>query len=276
MRSACVVALLLCAPVAMAQRVSNLVTHSVRVARSICRCAAVRCGQLTRVFCETQTSCDGRGAVLTQMQVGANLYCDRDYTFSSVPDFLVGADLIQTANSDKRSDPDDAQFICFDLNGPSTVYVLHDSRTVDGAEPRWMQVDFANEHEDTSEVTDAGMGNMEIRYRCAEHPARQPCQSHADVPHMPTSFCYARSACSAAGGTSSHIPDLCARRYIGSKDLRRSHQVCVGGAAAPGVGSNYVLAVGPLCVVHQLLLCSTACFSDCTCGTRGCFRQDEA
>lgn len=133
------------------------------------------------------------------MQVGASIYCDRDYVFTTLPAFLVGADLIQTANADKGSDPADASFLCFDVSQASTVYVMHDSRTLDGQEPSWMQVDFANEHASVADVTDANMGTMEIRFR-----------------------------------------------YIGSKEIRTNPQVCIGGASAPGVSSNYVIAVGPL------------------------------
>ena len=50
------------------------------------------------------------------------MYCDRDYVFLNVPDFLDGVDFIRTANGDKRSDPTDEQFLCFVLTAPATVY----------------------------------------------------------------------------------------------------------------------------------------------------------
>ena len=102
-------------------------------------------------------------------------------------------DFIRTANSDKRSDPEDEDFLCFTLAAPSTVYVLYDSRATDGMEPGWLTRDFADEHLEVAEVDDASMGTMELHF--ADKPAGR---------------------------------------------------VCIGGNNADGVGSNYMVAVGPV------------------------------
>jgi hypothetical protein len=47
-------------------------------------------------------------------------------------------------------------------------------------------------------------------------------------------------------------------RYIGSKEVRANPQVCIGGASAPGVASNYVVAVGALMKVSQARKQSTS------------------
>ena len=165
------------------------------------------------------TRCDGgAGYAAVDLTVGQTMYCDRDYVFSSVPTFLAGSTLIRTSNSDKRSDPAGLQFVCFDVNCPATVYVLYDSRATDGQEPAWMQFMMVGQHSEVAEVTDAGMGTMEVWVYYAE-----------------------------AAGT-----------------------VCLGGNNAPGIGSNYLVAIGEP-MVHadaDLLLSSVSgytyigCFID--------------
>lgn len=67
--------------------------------------------------------------MMLEFAVGATMYCDRDYVFLNVPDFLDGVDFVRTANSDKRSDSTDERFLCFELTAPATVYgaCCHDS-----------------------------------------------------------------------------------------------------------------------------------------------------
>merc|ERR1711871_1152906 len=137
----------------------------------------------------------------TPLQVGTTMYCDRDYTFTSVPPFLAGSTLIQTANNDKRSDPTDLDFVCFVVDAPATVYLLYDSRATDGQEPAWMLDMMRAQHQQVAEVTDAGMGTMEVWVYYVE----------------------------AAGN------------------------VCMGGNNAPGVGSNYLIAIGGP-VVHEMVV----------------------
>merc|ERR1719502_1003711 len=127
-----------------------------------------------------------------ELTEGSTLYCDRDYTFTALPPFLQGTILIPTANNDKRSDPEDAEFLCFDLADEATVYLLYDSRAEDGSEPSWMTSMFAGQHLSVAETTDTGMGSMEVWVYYAEE----------------------------------------------------AQTVCLGGNNAPGIGSNYLVAVG--------------------------------
>ena len=90
------------------------------------------------------------------------MYCDRDYVFSSLPPFLAGTQLIHTSNSDKRSDPADTEWLCFDVSAEATVYILYDSRAEDGSEPAWLTGMAVGQHIQLAEVTDAGMGTMEV------------------------------------------------------------------------------------------------------------------
>ena len=50
---------------------------------------------------------------------GGRLYVDRDYTFSSVPDIIAGAQYIMTANNDKHKMGDD--FLSFTINRDASV-----------------------------------------------------------------------------------------------------------------------------------------------------------
>merc|ERR1711871_49792 len=127
-----------------------------------------------------------------ELTEGSTMYCDRDYVFTTLPDFLQGTILIPTANNDKRSDPGNTEFLCFDLADEATVYLLYDSRVEDGSEPSWMTSMFVGQHLSVAETTDTGMGSMEVWVYYAEE-----------------------------AGT-----------------------VCLGGNNAPGIGSNYVVAVG--------------------------------
>ena len=148
------------------------------------------------------TRCDnGAGYAPTELTVGTTMYCDRDYVFTTLPDFLDGAILITTSNSDKRSDPNDTEFLCFDLADEATVYLLYDSRAEDGSEPGWVTSMFVGQHLSVAEVTDTGMGTMEVWIYYADEP-----------------------------GT-----------------------VCLGGNDAPGVGSNYLVAVGRATVHTQVV-----------------------
>jgi len=137
--------------------------------------------------------CDGgAGYALAEMAVGATMYCDRDYVFAAVPDFLTGTLYITTSNSDKNSSPDDTSFLCFDTATSATVYLLYDSRVENGAEPGWMTTMFVGQHVSVAEVTDTGMGTMEV--------------------------------------------------WVYYTD--GAETVCLGGNSAPGIGSNYIVAIG--------------------------------
>merc|ERR1712167_55698 len=143
-----------------------------------------------------------------ELTEGSNLYCDRDYVFTTLPPFLQGTVLIPTANNDKRSDPANTEFVCFDLAGEATVYLLYDSRVEDSSEPGWLQSMFVGQHMSVAETTDSGMGDMNVWVYYAEE-----------------------------AGT-----------------------VCLGGNNAPGIGSNYVVAVGRA-VVHSEIVGTVSGYS---------------
>lgn len=69
------------------------------------------------------------------LTAGARVYTDRDFTYTSVPRFLEGATYILTANEDKFSHGDD-EFLSFQTNRATTVYVAHDDRY--RTKPAWL------------------------------------------------------------------------------------------------------------------------------------------
>jgi hypothetical protein len=69
------------------------------------------------------------------LQEGENVYVDRDYTFTSVPDSLLNEEFIRTANDDKSSSGDDP-FITFQVDQNVTVCVSHDNRITN--KPNWL------------------------------------------------------------------------------------------------------------------------------------------
>jgi len=69
------------------------------------------------------------------LQNGVMVYSDRDYTYSTVPNWLQGTTYIKTANDDKNSSA--ASFLTFDVNQDVTVYVAYDSRVT--TTPSWLE-----------------------------------------------------------------------------------------------------------------------------------------
>ncbi len=61
-------------------------------------------------------------------------YVDREFRFTAVPDVLIGATYIKTANDDKASRGTD--FVSFEVNAPVIVYVAHDNRAE--SKPFWI------------------------------------------------------------------------------------------------------------------------------------------
>lgn len=72
--------------------------------------------------------------VYNGLEIGALVYIDRTYTYSSVPNWLKGSTYIKTANDDK--DSTGASFMTFEVNQDVTVYVAHDDRIA--TEPSWL------------------------------------------------------------------------------------------------------------------------------------------
>ena len=84
--------------------------------------AGLAAGGDSTLVTNVQTHSSACAYEVDEMTAGELMYCDRDYVFLNVPDFLDGVDFIRTANGDKRSDSTDEQFLCFVLTQPSTVY----------------------------------------------------------------------------------------------------------------------------------------------------------
>jgi hypothetical protein len=91
------------------------------------------------------------------------VYGDRGHTFTKVPEFLNGMPFIRAANDDKRSSADDREFLCFNIDMQSTVFVLYDSRA--SSVPSWLSTMYANKHEQSTFISDPNMADgFEIFY----------------------------------------------------------------------------------------------------------------
>lgn len=67
----------------------------------------------------------GRNYRVGSMEIGQNVYIDRNYEFVDFSTQLENKVLIQTANDDKTSDPSDSDFLSFDITKDAWVYVLY-------------------------------------------------------------------------------------------------------------------------------------------------------
>ena len=87
-------------------------------------------------------------AQLDGLQRGTLVYKDRNYTFTEIPETLAGATHIRTFNDDKSHSKD--EFVRFDINLPSTLYLAYDGRTtppkelVEGMEKTSMVIRISN------------------------------------------------------------------------------------------------------------------------------------
>ena len=68
---------------------------------------------------------------------GKNVYCDRDYAFTGLPEELAGADWVQAANTDTLYSAADVMQIA--VKAGTVVYVAHDRRL---SAPAWLQNQF--------------------------------------------------------------------------------------------------------------------------------------
>lgn len=66
--------------------------------------------------------------------------------------------------------------------------VLYDSRVTDGMEPTWLTRDFADEHEQTAQVGDTSMDEMEIHL--ANKPAGELCIGGNNAPGVGSNYMY--------------------------------------------------------------------------------------
>ena len=65
---------------------------------------------------------------------GSAVYIDRNYTYTKIPSAYAGAQVLRTANDDKRATSE--RFLSFDVNQPVTVSVAHDVRITE--KPSWL------------------------------------------------------------------------------------------------------------------------------------------
>ncbi|WP_347158079.1 CBM35 domain-containing protein [Pontibacter chitinilyticus] len=93
---------------------------------------------------------------VAKLKAGIKVFTDRDYTVTSVPDYLQGASFIQTANNDKSAS--DTDFLTMFLKKDAIVYVAYDPR---GKElPNWLQ-DWTKTG-DVIHTTDPGSSYYEV------------------------------------------------------------------------------------------------------------------
>lgn len=91
----------------------------------------------------TQVSAkSGQPYTVSKLSPGVKQYIDRDYTITSVPEFLNRASFIQTANADKLSVSD--SFLTFFIKTSAIVYVAYDSRSKEL--PEWLTHWTKTEH----------------------------------------------------------------------------------------------------------------------------------
>ncbi len=72
------------------------------------------------------------------LQIGDKEYTDRKYTFTDIPDYLLGLTWIRTANNDKRNPNLE---VSFKIDREAYVYILWIAR--DPANQDWLQKNYA-------------------------------------------------------------------------------------------------------------------------------------
>ncbi|RDC63769.1 InlB B-repeat-containing protein [Adhaeribacter pallidiroseus] len=76
-----------------------------------------------------------RPYAVSNLEEGTNLYTDRNYQATFVPDYLKNASFIKTPNDDKSNRL--SEVISFELSQPATVYVAYDPLAV--VLPKWLK-----------------------------------------------------------------------------------------------------------------------------------------
>jgi hypothetical protein len=97
------------------------------------------------------------------LNINTVYYTDRTYVVLAMPEELVGATWIMTANDDKSSAGED--FLKLTVSGPVVVWLAHDSRGEEekgGTPPEWLSEDAGWEKypDMIIEVTDTNMGHF--------------------------------------------------------------------------------------------------------------------
>jgi hypothetical protein len=91
----------------------------------------------------------GGDYVVAEIGPGDMYYVDRSYTAADLPPFLQYLNGIRTANNDAHSDPNDLEFLCFDVEERVRVYVMYDARAYD--QPAWLKNRFVDKHTEVIE-----------------------------------------------------------------------------------------------------------------------------
>jgi hypothetical protein len=113
------------------------------------------------------------GYVPGAIHVNQPIYTDQPYAFTDLPNFLLGLSGIKTPNADIHSDPSDLQWLCFDIDHKSNIYVLFSQTARD--RPTWLKSTFTNlgvaaVDDNTGMGTGSGTqdGSLEVWYRVAD------------------------------------------------------------------------------------------------------------
>ena len=87
--------------------------------------------------------------IVSEIGPGDMYYIDRTYVATNLPPFLQYLNGIRTANNDAHSDPNDTEFLCFDVEEKVRVYVMYDARAYD--QPAWLKNRFVDKHTEVIE-----------------------------------------------------------------------------------------------------------------------------
>jgi hypothetical protein len=113
----------------------------------------------------TQVSAEsGKAYNMAKLITGARQYIDRDYTITSVPQFLNGASFIQVANDDKLNTAN--SFLTFFVKAPAIVYVAYDSRA--SILPAWLSDWTKTPYR--IETSDQSAGYLNVYSKLTENP----------------------------------------------------------------------------------------------------------
>ena len=105
----------------------------------------------------TQVSATSKAAYkVTKLKVGVISYTDRTYTVTSLPDYLQGASLVQTAMDDKANTLD--AFLTMFIKKAAVVYVAYDARG--NVKPAWLN--GWSKTGDVLGISDPKSGNLEV------------------------------------------------------------------------------------------------------------------
>jgi hypothetical protein len=77
-------------------------------------------------------------AMLSYVDIGRPYYVDRNYVLTAVPDDLIRAKLVMTANNDRAQA--DSRFLVVQLSKSALVYVAYDDRAT--SVPNWLDANF--------------------------------------------------------------------------------------------------------------------------------------